>query len=136
MCLSRIPQTSVAQNRVSSRGRPCPYLTLPYSSGPCPFWALPYSSAALGAAGLRPSVVPLDLDHHAPHGVQQKCLAFPYNLLNFAPQLLNIRSIVPLVGESIPRHPYFCYQTTNVNTSVFVSPKSGCLTAQRSDETL
>ena len=36
-----------------------------------PLWALPYSSAALGAAGLRPPGIPLDLDQHAPHGVQQ-----------------------------------------------------------------
>ena len=76
--LSEIPQTSVTQNRLSYSSRPCPCGTLPYSSGFCPFRALPYSSAALGAAGLRPAVVPLDLDKHAPYGVQQTRLAFPF----------------------------------------------------------
>ena len=85
--LSEIPHTSVTQNCLSYSSRPCLCWTLPYSSGSCPFWALPYGSAALCATGLRPAGVPLDLDQHAPQGVQQKRLAFPYHILNFVSQL-------------------------------------------------
>ena len=46
--LSEIPQTSVAQNRLSYSSRPCPCWTLAYSSGSCPPGLCP--TAALPSA--------------------------------------------------------------------------------------
>ena len=59
----------------------------------------------------------------------KKRLIFPYHLLNFAPQLLNIRSFVPFASQFIQRHPFLWYQIADVDTIVFVSPKSRFMNA-------
>ena len=98
--LSEIPQIPVTRNRLSHNSRPCPCWTLPYSSGSCPFWALPYGRTALCAAGLRPAVVPLDFDQHAPSGVLQKRLAFLYRLQNSDSHPFHLRSLELHVSRS------------------------------------
>ena len=90
--LSEIPQTSVTKIVSRTAVDPAPARLYPTAVGPAPYGALPYSSAALGAAGLRPAIVQLDLDQHAPHGVPQKRRASPYHLLNSDSQLFHLRS--------------------------------------------
>ena len=100
----------------------CPTAVGPAPSGLSPTAAsLPYScSAALGAAGLRPAVVLLDLDQHTPHGVQKKTPGFPLSSAGlrcsaFSPEKFRAPREPPLSRTPLT----LWYQTSKV-TSVFV----------------
>ena len=60
-----------------------------HGSGYCPTQDQPNNIAALSAVGLRSSVVPRELGHHAPHGVHHRRLTVPQHELDLASRILN-----------------------------------------------